>query len=271
MRTTEEACALYRRAKAKRAALAHTGEFEHWVGDEAALIAAFDRTLATLKMAYQPIVRWSTRSVHAYEALMRPSDPVLRHPGAVLEAAERLHRVHELGRVVRSRAVAPLGELPEGISLYINLHADELTDEQLYDAEQPWAASSGRLVLEVTERASLAGFSRLPEQLRGLRARGMKIALDDLGAGYAGLASFSLLEPDVVKLDMSLVRDVHRETTKQTIVRTMVSMCAQLHITVVAEGVETVEERDELARLGCDLMQGYLFAKPGAAFPTPVF
>jgi EAL domain-containing protein (putative c-di-GMP-specific phosphodiesterase class I) len=70
---------------------------------------------------------------------------------------------------------------------------------------------------------------------------------------------------------MALVRDLHREPTKQTLVRTMISMCKELGVVVTGEGIETLEERDELARAGCDLMQGYLFARPGDAFPTPGF
>jgi EAL domain-containing protein (putative c-di-GMP-specific phosphodiesterase class I) len=95
--------------------------------------------------------------------------------------------------------------------------------------------------------------------------------VDDLGAGYAGLTSFTLLEPDIVKLDMALVRDVHKEPKKLTVVKTMITMCKELGIVVTSEGIEVPEERDELARAGCDLMQGYLFAKPGDAFPVPAF
>ena len=76
------------------------------------------------------------------------------------------------------------------------------------------------------------------------------------------LVSFALLEPDIVKLDMELVRRVHLEPTKQALVRTMVTMCRELGITVTAEGIECVEERDELVKAGCDLLQGYLFARP---------
>jgi EAL domain-containing protein (putative c-di-GMP-specific phosphodiesterase class I) len=100
---------------------------------------------------------------------------------------------------------------------------------------------------------------------------GFRLAIDDLGAGYAGLNSFSQLEPEVAKLDMALVRDVHKQPTKLTLVRTMISMCRELGIQVVAEGIETAEERDALVWAGCDLLQGYLFAKPGPAFPPSVF
>jgi EAL domain-containing protein (putative c-di-GMP-specific phosphodiesterase class I) len=96
---------------------------------------------------------------------------------------------------------------------------------------------------------------------------GYRIAVDDLGAGYAGLTSFTLLEPDVVKLDMDLVRGIDTHRTKRSIVSSMVTLCHEMKSVVVAEGVETSEERDTLVDLGCDLIQGYLLAKPGPAFP----
>ena len=93
-----------------------------------------------------------------------------------------------------------------------------------------------------------------------------EIAIDDLGAGYAGLSSFTQLEPDVAKLDMSLVRGIDTDTRRRSIVRSMKQLCSELGILVVAEGVETVAERDTLDDLGCDLLQGYLFAKPCRGF-----
>ena len=96
---------------------------------------------------------------------------------------------------------------------------------------------------------------------------GFRIAIDDLGAGYAGLTSFATLEPEFVKLDMSLVRDVDKNPTKKKLVRSMTSLCRDLGMLVVAEGVETLAERDVLVEAGCDLLQGYLLAKPGKPFP----
>jgi EAL domain-containing protein (putative c-di-GMP-specific phosphodiesterase class I) len=101
-----------------------------------------------------------------------------------------------------------------------------------------------------------------------LRELGFRIALDDLGAGYAGLTSFALLEPEFVKLDMSLVRDVHQNATKQKVIGSMVRLCHEMDKQIIAEGVESRDERDALVELGCDLLQGYFFAKPGKAFPV---
>jgi len=89
--------------------------------------------------------------------------------------------------------------------------------------------------------------------------------VDDLGAGYAGLTSFTLLEPEFAKLDMSLIRGIDSDPKRQCIVRSMKRLCDELGIAVVAEGIETPGERDMLIALGCDLLQGYLFAKPARA------
>ncbi|MCA9523679.1 MAG: EAL domain-containing protein, partial [Myxococcales bacterium] len=104
-----------------------------------------------------------------------------------------------------------------------------------------------------------------------LREMGFRIAIDDLGAGYAGLSYFARLEPEVVKLDMSLIRHIDHELTKQRVVASMVSVSHELGMTVIAEGVEIEGERDTAHALGCDLLQGYLFAKPAPPFPPATF
>jgi EAL domain-containing protein (putative c-di-GMP-specific phosphodiesterase class I) len=104
-------------------------------------------------------------------------------------------------------------------------------------------------------------------RVAALREMGYSIAVDDLGAGYAGLTSFTLLEPEIVKLDMSLIRDAHQNSTKQKVVRSMTALAKDMGMIVVAEGVESPAERDVLVELGCDYLQGFLFARPGPAFP----
>jgi EAL domain-containing protein (putative c-di-GMP-specific phosphodiesterase class I) len=101
-----------------------------------------------------------------------------------------------------------------------------------------------------------------------LRSMGFRIAIDDLGAGYAGLTSFAAMEPQFAKFDMTLVRGVDQSPTKQRLIRSMTSLCNDLGITTVAEGIENRSERDAVVDLGCDLLQGFLFAKPGKPFPS---
>jgi EAL domain-containing protein (putative c-di-GMP-specific phosphodiesterase class I) len=104
-----------------------------------------------------------------------------------------------------------------------------------------------------------------------LRSLGYRIAVDDLGAGYAGLASFAHLEPEVVKVDMSLIRGLDRSPMKQKLLRSIVALCQELSIQMIAEGIETEAERDTLVHLGGDLCQGYLFARPNLPWPATNF
>jgi EAL domain-containing protein (putative c-di-GMP-specific phosphodiesterase class I) len=92
------------------------------------------------------------------------------------------------------------------------------------------------------------------------------VAVDDLGAGYAGLTSFAMLSPEVVKIDMSLVRGIDQNPVTQRIIRSVVTLCRDMRVNLVAEGVETAAERDTLLALGCDLLQGYFFGRPAPTF-----
>src|SRR5262249_4540302 len=155
------------------------------------------------------------RQVFGYEALLRSSEPSLPHPGAVLDAAERLNRLVDLGRKVRSSAAGPISDSPDAGVLFVNLHTRDLLDDSLWSLESPLSQIATRVVLEITERSSLEDIRDARARVARLREMGFRIAIDDLGAGYAGLTSFAQLEPEIVKLDMSLVRDVHTSVTKQ--------------------------------------------------------
>jgi len=213
-------------------------------------------------------VRWSDRSLHGYECLLRSDEEGLCNPADLLDAAERLDRVHELGHTIRSKILNSIHDLDEKLKVFVNLHPIDLTDDALFDENSEFSSYSHRMVLEITERASLDRVTNVRGKIARLKDLGFCIAVDDLGAGYAGLTSFTQLEPHVVKLDMSLVRNVHLEPIKIRLVESIVEVCKELKIAVVAEGIEYIEERDKVAELGCDLLQGYFFAKPGRAFPT---
>jgi EAL domain-containing protein (putative c-di-GMP-specific phosphodiesterase class I) len=268
VRVVQRAVRLNRMAKLKRDALALASEGGLGIADRFALEASFERALDTLWMAYQPIVRVADRSLFGYEALLRSEEKALPHPGAILDAAERLDRLDDLGRRIRAAASAPVPQAPPGSMIFVNLHARDLVDETLLSRSSPLSAIADRVVLEITERASLDGVKDARAKIAELRSMGYRIAIDDLGAGYAGLTSFATLEPEFVKLDMSLVRDVDKNPTKEKLIRSMTSLCKELGMMVVAEGVETIQERDVVVSLGCDLLQGYLLAKPGRPFPT---
>jgi EAL domain-containing protein (putative c-di-GMP-specific phosphodiesterase class I)/CheY-like chemotaxis protein len=267
----ERASKLHRLARLKREALAFQGRHADEAGDVTALGLSLDRALDTMWMAYQPIVNVRSRHLIAYEGLMRSDEATLPHPGAVLEAAERLGRLNDLGRRVRALVAHRIPDAPSDALIFVNLHPQDLLDPDLASAAAPLSRFAERVVLEVTERSALENVKDVVTRVEILRYLGFRIAIDDLGAGYAGLTSFATLEPEFVKLDMSLVRDIHLSNTRQTLVRSLISLCGELKKGIIAEGVEVPEERDQLVAVGCESMQGFLFAKPGHPFPTAVW
>jgi EAL domain-containing protein (putative c-di-GMP-specific phosphodiesterase class I) len=153
----------------------------------------------------------------------------------------------------------------------VNLHPRDLLDDQLHDSRSPLSAVASQVILEITERSLLEEVPSAHARVESLRQLGFRLAIDDLGAGYAGLNSWAQLEPDLVKLDMTLVRDIHLMPTKRSLVKAMIDVCRDLDVLLIAEGIETAEERDALGELRCPLMQGYFFARPGPPFPEPQF
>ncbi len=261
---------LHRLAKLKREALTIVGREGRPLGDRAALEGRFRSALARLWVAYQPIVSWRTKRVFGYEALVRSDEPTLPDPSALFDAAERLGELHTLGRTIRAQVAAAAVHAPSDCRLFVNVHAADLEDPDLYSSTAPLSCIARRVVLEITERDPLDHLEGIHARVASLRALGFQIAVDDLGAGYAGLSCFTLLGPDVVKLDMSLIRAIHTSSRKRSVVRSMIDLATkELGMLVICEGVEAPEERDTLARLGADLFQGFLLAKPERDFAAP--
>ena len=232
-------------------------------GDE--LAERFGRALERSWMAFQPIVEARSGRLFAYEALLRTDEDSLRRTDIFIATAERLDRVHELGRTVRAAVAEQAVHAPDDVLLFVNVHGLELADEDLFAADAPLAKVASRVVLEITERTGIDPAIGA-KQVAMLRRLGYRIAVDDLGAGYAALGALASLEPEIVKLDMSLVRDIDRHATKRRVVTAIASLCRELGGKVVAEGVETAAERAVVVEAGVDLIQGYLIAKPARGF-----
>lgn len=233
------------------------------------LRAQFMRAMDGLWMAFQPIVSWSNRGVVAYEALLRTTDPQLHEPVDILNVAESLGLVHELGHKTRGLIAELWAKHAELPGVFVNLHVLDLLDEALYAPDNPLASFAPQIHFEITERMALEKIPDTRDRIDRLRKLGYRIAVDDLGEGYSGLNSFATLEPDAVKLDMSLIRGIENTPTKRRMVQALASLCRELRTPLVAEGVETKAELDVLVELGADWFQGYLFARPDFPFPVP--
>jgi EAL domain-containing protein (putative c-di-GMP-specific phosphodiesterase class I) len=254
-------------ARLKRHALALATGAAHGGREGAEL--QFETAVERAWLAFHPIVNSRERQVYAYELLLRSDAPNLARPQELIAAAEQLGRLPDLGRMIRTLAAEALARLPDGVHLFVNLHASDLNDPALLEEDNPLIAVAPRIVFEITERTSLDSVLTLPRKVAALRAHGFRLAVDDLGAGYSGLTSLAQLEPEFVKLDLTLAHDIHRRPTQRKLVRSMTALCRELGKDVIAEGIETAAERDVLLEVGCDLLQGFLFASP-ARVPPPV-
>jgi EAL domain-containing protein (putative c-di-GMP-specific phosphodiesterase class I) len=261
VKAVERGLTLRRIAGVKREASQYLGQPPPGSHEQEVLAASLDRVLDSIWMAFQPIVSARDGALFGYEALLRSGEPSLPHPGAVFDAAEKLGQVPRVGRAVRECVARSLDEA--GVPVFVNLHPLDLADERLLGLEDPLASRAENVVLEITERASLEGIPDFRTRILRLRDLGYRIAVDDLGAGYAGLTTFAALEPDIVKLDMSLIRNCDTEPVKLKLIRSMAALCGDLGMQVVAEGIETENERAAAIAAGCGLLQGYLIGRPG--------
>ena len=221
---------------------------------------AFDEALSGLWLAAQPIVGAKDGVIFGVELLARSVSTRFTSVTMLVEAAEKLGRVLGFGR--RVRQIAAAADVSKDHALFINLHSLELDDEDLYSEKNPLRHIGSKVIFEVTERHSIDQVKNLKEKVALLRDLGFWIAVDDMGAGYAGLNSFAALRPDIVKLDMAIVRGIDQDPYRRTLVRSMTAMCRDFGIPLVAEGVETEAEKAVLVDLGCDFLQGFLCGKP---------
>ena len=219
--------------------------------------------------AFQPIVDIKAREVYSYEALIRGLDnePAYSILGQV--AAERLLVFDQKARV----AAIELAEMLEiGCRLNLNLIPQKLQSPAAIlttlEAANRNHLPIDRLVVEVTEGAVIDDHAQFAGTINRFRGLGLKVAIDDFGAGYSGLNMLVDFQPDQIKLDMKLIRGIERHGPRQSIVSAICHVCKDLGIDVIAEGVETAGEYAWLAHAGINLYQGYLFARPAfEAFP----
>nr|WP_197983642.1 MULTISPECIES: EAL domain-containing protein [unclassified Pseudomonas] len=216
------------------------------------------------EFAYQPIVDVRNRSVFAHEALVRG----VNGEGAlsVLNRVDHTNR-YRFDQLCRTRAISTAARL--GVDEYLSInflpnavYRPELCIRSTLEAARAHNFPLDRLIFETVETEHVCDNSHLTNILREYRQFGFKTAIDDFGAGHSGLTLLADFQPDLIKLDMALVRNVHLDPARQAIVRGIVTMCTDLNVTVIAEGIEHAGERDFLADCGIYLMQGYWFAKP---------
>ncbi len=265
----ERAVTSSRRVRQKRASSKPSDHAQLQVGGCIGLDVAFERAIDSMWMAYQPIVRVRDHGLFGYEALMRSSEATLPNPGAVLDAAEKLGRIFDLGKQVRLRAAESIDDPQGTVSLCVNLHATDLGDDNLLASTEP-SRSSPRASCSRSRSTRTWTTSMTCGAVMRRRCGRWASASPSTISGPITRASRASRRssPTSSSSTWTSCRDVDSQRTKRSIVSSMVTLCHEMGVTVVAEGVETSAERDTLVDLGCDLLQGYLFAKPGPAFPA---
>jgi EAL domain-containing protein (putative c-di-GMP-specific phosphodiesterase class I) len=216
-------------------------------------------------IAYQPIVNVPARRVVAYEALVRGHHN-MSYPQLTAGMCQRtLRQYHRMMAEEAIRAAVALGLAERKSSLTLNLQPD--IDENALDPDfvrataERFGLPSRRIVLEITEDQRLP-ILEMRKLIHWIRSSGFSVAIDDFGAGYAGLTAFVETHPEILKLDRELIQSIEMDEGRRKVVSAVVRIAASLRVVLVAEGVETLAECRTLRLLGIKLMQGYFFSKP---------
>lgn len=218
------------------------------------------------QLVFQPIVDLRRGVVAGYEALARFGGPPRATPDVWFAAADRLGVGARLeARVVRA-AIEARVDLPPGCFLTVNVSPHLLGEPELVDALTGAGDLSG-LVLELTEHVQVDDHDQLSALLTDLRAAGAIVALDDAGSGYFGLQQMALVRPELVKIDRALVDHADQDEVKLALAELLGNYAGRLDAAVIAEGIERPEELEAFIRLGVPLAQGWLFGRPGPAWP----
>jgi EAL domain-containing protein (putative c-di-GMP-specific phosphodiesterase class I)/CheY-like chemotaxis protein len=221
-----------------------------------------------LEMVFQPIVDLAGGTVAGVEALARFQAKPERSPDAWFAEAEAVGLLRELELAAVETALTQLDRLPEPCFVSLNVSPSTAGSSEFRDVLGRMPLE--RLVLEVTEHAPVDDYGELNDALRGLRAKGLRVAIDDAGAGFASLRHIVLLSPDLVKLDITLIRNVDSDEVRHAVVTAITAFASQIGARVVAEGVETAGELSALEDIGVHLAQGYYLGRPGPIPPDVI-
>lgn len=216
-------------------------------------------------MAFQPIISCKSNTIYGYEALVRG----LNNESAfsIISQVNDNNR-YTFDQLCRIKAIALASKLGINTMLSINflpnaIYKPERCIRTTLEAAKKYNFPTTNIMFEFTEVEKIEDSSHVERVVSYYQELGFKTATDDFGSGYSGLNLLADFQTDIIKLDMALIRNIDKDTKRQTIVRNCLNMFKELNVMALAEGIETVEEYHWLKNAGIDLMQGYLFAKPG--------
>jgi len=215
-------------------------------------------------MAFHPIVNSRERAVFAHEALARGLNG---EPSGVVFEHVNIENQYRFDQTCRVKAIELAAQLGFGEALSINfmpnaVYRPELCIRTALEAAERCGIEREKIIFEITESERITNLDHLRGIIRHYQKIGFRTAIDDFGAGFSGLNLLADFQPDIVKLDMALIRDIDSKPARQAIVRGIVAVCGELGIEIIAEGIETRAELDCLEAMGVELFQGFLFARP---------
>ncbi|MFQ3621839.1 MAG: EAL domain-containing protein [Spirochaetales bacterium] len=238
-----------------------------WILDNQRLITLF-----------QPIVNWATKEIVAYECLNRGvrEDGSLMPPQVMFESARKTEMLFNLDRQCRQQSLREAKHKNIDKGLFINFSPSSIYNPEFCLADTvEWAQKLqydfSKVVFEVVESDRIDDPQHLKTIIEYYLKMGFKVALDDVGSGYATLNLLAELRPHIIKINMELIRNVHKDSAKRTIVKSLVLIAREIQAKTLAEGVETKEELEVIQDLGIDLVQGYLFGKPAVEPATHIY
>lgn len=213
-----------------------------------------------LSIVYQPIYRIDDHAIVGMECLTRISAPPHRPPNVWFEEAAEVGMAIDLELAAIEVALQGLQFLNAGVYLAVNTSPAAVLSGRIATLLEDIPAS--RLVLKITEHAIVPDYALLASALTSLRSRGVRLAVDDAGAGYSSLRHILTLQPELIKLDMDLTRDIDKDPARRALAAALVSFARQMNAQIVAEGVETASELEVLRALRVGYAQGYLLSRP---------
>ena len=227
-----------------------------------------------IDIIFQPIMDLRSGKPHGFEALCRgPKGTQLESPSNLFKLAKKSDLLFELDHLCRRQALKATRNLDRQYKLFINMYPFSVRDpsfqgKYLIDLFKETDLAPEQLVLEVTEERIIENYALFVEQLQTFRDLRCLIAIDDMGRGYSGLEKIVHLNPNYVKFDMNMVREIDTSFVKQQLLQTFRQMADKIDARIIAEGIETMAELETVRRIGVDYVQGFLLARPSAAFQT---
>jgi EAL domain-containing protein (putative c-di-GMP-specific phosphodiesterase class I) len=228
-----------------------------------------------VKTVYQPVICLPKRTIIGFEALSRVPTEKFGNIADVFKVAYENNSIWKLERLCREKAFVGITNLlHKDEHLFLNVEPDSIHDPQLQSREtldllHKANLSPDRIILEMTERSEVHDFTAFRKTLRHFQDQGFKLAIDDVGSAYSGLKSIAEVSPDYIKIDMSLIRDIHHRNLKRELLSTIFRFSQSTGIRLIAEGVEVEGELQALLEIGVEFAQGFLFSRPNAPAPRP--